>query len=87
MTIRTINRNELSGLLRLYEQLHENPYPEIGPGLLTLWDRIIADKSQSILVAVEGKQIVSSCVVIIVLNLTHNQRPYALMENVVTVQA
>ena len=84
MNIRLINTNELNNLLTLYEQLHNNSFPCIDEELLYLWETIIADKNYYIVVAVEDKKIISSCVMIIIPNLTHNQRPYALIENVVT---
>lgn len=84
MDIRTIHKDELEGLLKLYEQLHENPFPEIGEDLLKLWDGITSDNNHYIIVAVDGGRIVSSCVMILVPNLTHGQRPYAFVENVIT---
>lgn len=44
----------------------------------------MSDENHHIVVAVEGEKIVSSCVILIVPNLTHAQRPYALIENVIT---
>ncbi|WFR58693.1 GNAT family N-acetyltransferase [Anaerocolumna sp. AGMB13025] len=82
--IREIKYDDLKGLLQLYRQLHDNPLPEEDDKLLSLWDRILADKEQHIIVAEEDGKIVSSLVVVIIPNLTHNQQPYALIENVVT---
>lgn len=82
--IREITENDLDGLLQLYTQLHDNPIPEKTAGLYELWGKILADPNHRIIVAVEDGKIVSSCVCVIIPNLTHEQRPYAFVENVVT---
>ncbi len=84
MLIREINENDFENLMTLYMQLHNNPMPEKTADIMSLWKRILDDKSHHIIVAeMEGK-IVSSCVCVIIPNLTHNQRPYAFVENVIT---
>lgn len=82
--IREMQERDLDGLLELYMQLHDNEKPKPSNNLDKLWKQIIADKNHHIVVAVEDEKIVSSCVLVIVPNLTHQQRPYAFIENVVT---
>lgn len=82
--VREIQKNELTELLELYLHLHERSVPEFTNHLKNTWDSIIADKNHHIIVnEVEGR-IVSSCVCLIIPNLTRNVRPYAFIENVVT---
>lgn len=82
--IREVLEQDLEGLLKLYTQLHNNTMPEKTEDLKSLWNYILSDKNHHIIVAEEDGQIVSSCVCVIVPNLTQNQRPYALIENVIT---
>lgn len=82
--IREIVKNDLDGLLRLYMQLHNNPMPEKTAGILQIWNSILQDKNHHVIVAEENGEIVSSCVCIIIPNMTHNQQPYAFIENVIT---
>lgn len=82
--IREACYGDFDGLMRLYTQLHDNPVPERTPKLEELWGVILNDKNHHIIVAEEDGIIAASCVCVIIPNLTHGQRPYALVENVVT---
>lgn len=82
--IREIYINELTSLLELYTHLHETGLPENTEYLEKTWRTICNDENHHIIVCdIEGK-IVSSCVCVIIPNLTRNIRPYAFIENVVT---
>ena len=82
--IRELQAQEFESLLQLYTHLHEKSVPESSPRRDALRDRILSDPDYHIIVAEEDGRIVSSCVCVIVPNLTHDLRPYALIENVVT---
>jgi len=87
MDIRQVEKSDLWQLLKLYTQLHGNDMPEAGEHIDNLWGSILADKNHHIIIGLIGDEIVSSCVIVIVPNLTHNQRPYAIIENVITHEA
>ncbi|HBL83675.1 MAG: GNAT family N-acetyltransferase [Clostridiales bacterium GWF2_38_85] len=82
--IRVANETDLEGLLKLYTQLKTNPLSGESDKLTELWYEIIYDKNHYVIVADKDGEIVSTCVLIIIPNLTHNQRSYALIENVIT---
>ena len=82
--IREANKDDLNALLELYLYLHEDSIPDQSEHLSRTWEQIINDPNHHIIVnEVDGK-IVSSCVCVIIPNLTRNVRPYAFIENVVT---
>jgi len=82
--VREIYSSELDKLLELYLHLHEEEVPEITEHINNIWDSIIKDKNHHIIVNEIDNKIVSSCVCVIIPNLTRNIRPYAFIENVVT---
>lgn len=82
--IREVTDSDFGGLMELYMQLHDNPMPDKSPEIMELWKCILADKDHHIIVAEADGKIVSSCVCVIIPNLTHNQQPYAFIENVIT---
>ncbi|MDD5934349.1 MAG: GNAT family N-acetyltransferase [Clostridiales bacterium] len=82
--IREIKVSELNELLELYLHLHEESVPEMTENLKKTWDTIINDKNHHIIVKEVDGKIVSSCVCVIIPNLTRGIRPYAFIENVVT---
>ncbi|MBR4913944.1 MAG: GNAT family N-acetyltransferase [Clostridiales bacterium] len=82
--VREANKNDLEAVLELYLFLHDDSIPEHDDHLAKTWDQIMDDPNHHIIVnEVDGK-IVSSCVCVIIPNLTRNVRPYAFVENVVT---
>lgn len=82
--VREIFENELNELLELYLHLHEDSVPAMSEHLRSTWKTIVQDKNHHIIVNVVDGKIVSSCVCVIIPNLTRNVRPYAFIENVVT---
>ena len=82
--VREARIEDLNALLELYLFLHEASIPETDEHLTNVWDMIIEDPNHHLLVnEIDGK-IISSCVCVIIPNLTRNVRPYAFVENVVT---
>jgi len=82
--IREIRPDELSQLLELYLYLHETSIPQDSEELHSIWSRILADSNYHVIVCEEDGRLVSSCVCLIIPNLTRGLRPYAFIENVVT---
>lgn len=82
--IREIKNNELDELLKLYTHLHEIEIPRITENVKSVWNTICKDENHHIIVCEEDGKIVSSCVCVIIPNLTRSVRPYAIIENVVT---
>lgn len=85
--VREINENDFTGLSELYMHLHNNKPIAHNETNMELFKQILSDKNHHIVVAEENGKIISSCVCVIIPNLTHNQQPYALIENVVTHKA
>lgn len=84
MAVGRAGQEDLADLLQLYTHLHEDSVPEVDERLIARWKEILDDPRQCVIVAREDGKVVSSCVLVIVPNLTRGQRPYALIENVVT---
>lgn len=82
--VREIKENELNELLELYTHLHETSLPEESEHLAQTWQTILQDENHYIIVKIVDDKIVSSCVCVIIPNLTRGIRPYAFIENVVT---
>ncbi len=82
--VREANTNDLKEILELYLFLHETDIPEESDHLEQTWDKIITDNDHHLIVCEIDGKIVSSCVCVIIPNLTRNVRSYAFIENVVT---
>ena len=82
--VREIYENEFGELLELYLHLHEDSVPDFDEHLKNTWKTIVNDPNHHIIVKVVEGRIVSSCVCVVIPNLTRKIRPYAFVENVVT---
>lgn len=82
--VREAEKADLNAILELYLFLHEDSIPEHNERLRETWMKIIHDPNHHIIVNEIDGLIVSSCICVIIPNLTRNVRPYALVENVVT---
>ena len=85
MRLRLIHHRELSALIELYSHLHKDdaPLPR-GSRLEMMWQEIFDDPNMHYVVAEEDGELVSSCVLVVVANMTRGGRPWGMIENVVT---
>ena len=82
--IRAIRENELEQLLALFQYLNpEDPSLE-EQTQYAVWDQFIHDPKITCIVVEEGGQLIASCTLVMVPNLTRSARPYGLIENVIS---
>ena len=82
--VREAQDSDLQEILNLYLHLHETLLPEDKNTLNRTWMQILDDSNHHLIVYEKEGRIVSSCVCVVIPNLSRNLRPYALIENVVT---
>ncbi|MWC27573.1 GNAT family N-acetyltransferase [Paenibacillus sp. MMS18-CY102] len=83
--VRMARKDELPKLLRLYKHLHEDDIAlPIDDSLEKLWAEMISDPNMRIIVVEHDGELIASCVLNLLKNLTRGARPYGLIENVVT---
>lgn len=82
--VRPLQKSDLAGLLALYAQLIEDDLP-IAPALAeTRFDEMLAREGLTVFGGFVDDALSSTCVLIVVPNLTRGGMPYAFIENVVT---
>ncbi|MCL1823952.1 MAG: GNAT family N-acetyltransferase [Oscillospiraceae bacterium] len=90
MKKREARKEDLNALLELYSHYNAEPESadEINSHVISVWEEILTDKNHRVLfIEVDsgaGLKPVSTCVLLLVPNLTHDTRPYAIVENVIT---
>lgn len=85
--LRLANEKDYGGLLCLYRELMGDIPVVSGPKGAVEFNRILAMPGTSIAVAEADRRAVSAATLHVMPNLTHGGRPYALIENVVTLRA
>lgn len=84
--IRKAETEDLQAILSLYQQLFPDEDYSNPESYSDTWKEIISDKRIVCFIAYFDSVPVSTCLISIIPNLTRNQRPYAIIENVVTHQ-
>lgn len=87
MEIRELLCSDIEDIIDLYMK-HLTPYPpkeeQIKEDWLSMLEKIQENPDYHIAVGVIDGKIISSITLVIIRNLTHNLRPYSVVENVVT---
>jgi GNAT superfamily N-acetyltransferase len=85
MEIRSLRPDDLDALLALYRYLHVDDLPLPAPSVVQdTWSQALADPRGRYFGGFDGGQLVSSCALVVIPNLTRGCRPYGVIENVVT---
>ena len=84
INIRKAQVTDLDDLLGLYAVLYGKTVMKKDAEMEKIWNRMITDKYYNVIVAEVDGKIQSSCVCVIIQNLTFEHRPYAIIENIVT---
>lgn len=84
MIVREARYDDLRGLLELYTHLHEKMVPAVDEIVTDVWKKILNNPAHHVIVAEADGRVAASCTLLIVPNLTHGQRPFGLIEYVVT---
>ena len=85
MQIRLIQANELTELLALYAHLHraDEALPPRSD-VQAVWQELLGNPRYRYFGGYQGNELVSSCTLTVIPNLTRGCKPYGLIENVVT---
>ncbi|WP_439497624.1 GNAT family N-acetyltransferase [Bosea sp. (in: a-proteobacteria)] len=78
---------DLPAILALYAELSATDRLPLAEDATDTWAKILGSEMMSLHVAELDGRAVSTCVLVIVPNLTRNQSPFAIIENVVTLAA
>jgi len=84
LTIREAQKEDLQNFLELLTFLHDNSFPDNDTRIESIWTKIIDNPDHHLLLGYIGNKLVSSCVIVVIDNLTREQKSYAVIENVIT---
>ena len=85
MQVRSVSPTELDQLLLLYRHLHpaDEALPD-EPVIRSIWNELMANPRHTLFGGYVDSELVSSCALTVIPNLTRGCRPYGVLENVVT---
>ena len=82
--LRLAGMDDLPAVLSLYAQLSPGDQLPDPMAAQATWKRILCSEMMSVHAGICDDVLVATCVLVVVPNLTRNQRPFALIENVVS---
>lgn len=88
MQIRKAQTNDLDQVIRLYQHLNPDDSPPSDSEIVSrTWKEILSSPRTHLYVVEEkNKELISTCILAVVPNLSRECAPYALIENVVTLK-
>lgn len=84
LSIRAARESDLAGVLALYRHLHSREAPPDPARASASWRMLISSSLTTVFVVEAGDELVATCTLAIVPNLTRGARPFGVIENVVT---
>jgi GNAT superfamily N-acetyltransferase len=84
LQIRAAQQNDLQRLLDLYQHLNAHDARGTPDEAVVVFERFLLYPGSAILVGQINAELVTSCTLVVIPNLTRGGSPYALIENVVT---
>ncbi|MDC7684240.1 GNAT family N-acetyltransferase [Asticcacaulis sp. BYS171W] len=84
LKIRSAGRSDLTSLIDLYQHLSEGDEKPLLTVAEEIFEKFLTYQGSEIIVGEVAGQLVASCTLVVVPNLTRGGRPYGLLENVVT---
>lgn len=84
MVFRIANEKDLNGIIKLYKILNSEDSELSNDIAIKIWKNIISSENFKYFVAIENDEIISSCNISIIPNLTRNGKSFGIIENVIT---
>lgn len=84
LKIREATQADLEGLLKLYLHLTPNNVPYSKGNAADIFAKFLTYDGSAVLLGEVGNELVASCTLVVIPNLTRGGKPYGLIENVVT---
>lgn len=84
MVFRIANEKDLNGIIKLYKILNPEDSELSNDIAIKIWKNIISSENFKYFVAIENDEIISSCNISIIPNLTRNGKSFGIIENVIT---
>ena len=82
-TTRTANSDDLNAVQYLYSQLYDKEQP-LTEQITAQWQKLMSYDNIHIILTEQGGIPISTCCLTVIPSITHNARPFALIEYVVT---